>query len=462
MINKAITLRFSHCIYLLSAITFLFSESALSQLSKSQIDASLINDTVAEKKRHSKRTSAEQDAGGSFNPITTTGQRNSGQVAAFSEENQFTDREEQPKDLTFDVVTWNIEWFGSTDRGPEDEDLQLKNVIEVIKTIDADLYALQEIAEIDRFEALDDSLDEYRGFTTDYFRNQQVAYLFKSSVIDSINSGPLQEGQSRSDWASGRFPLMFEFNVTISEQTMRVFSYNIHAKAFSDEESYERRKDSAMTLKQYLDERRRTFNVLLLGDFNDMLSESTYSGEPSPYNTFVEDEHYFPITLSLEEQGAASFLSSEFKSMIDHIISTNLLTELHIDGVQEVENPEYIENFISTTSDHAPVWTRFDFTIEFEDPFEEIPDELAIGPNYPNPFGRQTIIPVALDRSTEMTIRVFDILGRPVQTITDQQFFTAGEHQIQFTSNDLGSGVYIYRIELGTGEVKTGKMTLLN
>ena len=242
---------------------------------------------------------------------------------------------------------------------------------------------------------------------------------------------------------------------------MRVFSYNIHAKAFGDRESYARRQDAAVTLKQYLDERRRTANILVLGDFNDMLIESTYRGEPSPYIPFLEDDHYFAVTLPLEEQGFISFLPGDFSSMIDHIISTRILTDIHINGAQRVENTGYIGSFVTTTSDHAPVWTRFDFTQPFDDEFQEIPDEFVVGPNYPNPFNSGTIIPVMLDRTTEMTVKVYDVTGREVAELVENQFFTAGSYNLPFSGSGLSSGVYFYRVELATGQTQTGKMILV-
>lgn len=369
--------------------------------------------------------------------------------------------EDQPKTETFDVVTWNIEWFGDSGRGPDDEDLQLRNVLEVVRTIDADLYAFQEIADEARFEALDDSLDQFRGFIANFSQNQKTAYLFRHSVIDSLDSGLLREQQEGFDWAGGRYPLYFEFDVNIEGQSMRVFSYNIHAKAFDDQESYERREGAAKSLKRYLDERRRTNNVLFLGDFNDMLTESTYRGEISPYINFIQDDHYFPLTLSLEEQGYISFLAGNFNSMIDHIVSTRILTDIHIDGAQRVENTGYIGSFVSTTSDHAPVWTRFDFTEPFEDDFEEIPDEFVVGPNYPNPFNTGTIIPLTLDRTTEITVAVFDVTGREVAVLVEEQLFTAGTHDLRFEGDGLSSGVYFYRVNLATGQSHLGKMVLV-
>lgn len=365
------------------------------------------------------------------------------------------------KDSTFDVVTWNIEWFGSETNGPDDLELQMKNVLEVIKTIDADLYAFQEIVDKPRYFALRDSLKEFSGFYSSYSQSLKTAYMFRTSIIDSLDSGLLRAEQDDDDWAGGRFPLFFEFDLTIGDKTLRVFTYNLHSKAFADQNAYNQRSNSAASLKKYLDRSRSNASVIILGDFNDGLTKSTYQNEPSPYEPFVQDEFYLPITLPLEQDGQASYLSEEFRSFIDHIIATNALKNIHVNGAQQVADISYIENFEITTSDHAPVWTRFDFTRDFDDTYEELPEEFLVGPNYPNPFNPSTTIPFELDEPTDVTVTVYDIMGRTVSVISENQSFNAGEHTLTFNAEGLTSGIYIYRIELGTGESRTQKMSLI-
>ena len=369
--------------------------------------------------------------------------------------------QEISKDSTFDVVTWNIEWFGSETNGPDDLDLQMNNVLEVIRTLDADLYAFQEIVDKPRYFALRDSLEDFSGFYSSYSQSLKTAYMFRTSIIDSLDSGLLEAQQNEADWAGGRFPLFFEFDLTIGEKKLRVFTYNLHSKAFADQNSYNQRSNSAASLKEYLDRSRSNASVIILGDFNDGLTESTFQNEPSPYEPFIQDGFYLPITLPLEQDGQASYLSEEFRSFIDHIVATNALKNIHIDGAQKVADISYIENFETTTSDHAPVWTRFDFTRDFDDTYEELPEEFLVGPNYPNPFNPSTTIPFELDEPTDVTFTVYDIMGRTISVVSDNQSFNAGEHTLTFNAEGLPSGIYIYRMELGTGETRTQKMTLI-
>ena len=369
-----------------------------------------------------------------------------------------------PKNETFDVVTWNIEWFGNNN-GPDDLDLQMNNVIEVIKTIDADLYALQEISNEQRFFALVDSLEDYSGFWANYSsQTQNTAYLYRADVIDHIDSGLLEAGQVPFDWAF-RLPLFFEFNATINGITRRIHSYNVHAKALSDEESYQRRQTASLRLKVYLDANRINENVMFIGDYNDQLTTSTFNNQDSPYKNFVDDDHYYTITQSLEERGFASYIAGQFRSMIDHITVTNELVDDHINGAERVENPNYIGSFISTTSDHAPVWTRFDFSrslVSTEDEYiSESPETFELNQNYPNPFNPTTNISFSVPERSDVTLKVYDVMGREVASIANSQTFTRGAHTLAFDASSLSSGMYIYRLTLDNGMSLSRKMMIV-
>ncbi|CAN5280399.1 hypothetical protein BH23BAC3_BH23BAC3_06140 [soil metagenome] len=370
-----------------------------------------------------------------------------------------------PKDQTFDVVTWNIEWFGDASSGPDDLDLQMNNVIEVITTIDADLYALQEIADETRFFALVDSLEDYSGFWADYItQNQKMAYLFRTAVIDSIDSGALIAGQQSFHWA-GRLPQFFEFDATVNGITRRINSYNVHAKAFGDEDSYNRRQQASLSLKTYFDNYKENENVLFLGDYNDMLTQSSFNGADSPFKNFIDDGNYLTITKSLEERGFASFIAGQFRSMIDHITVSNDLIDDHIDGAERVENPNYIGSYISTTSDHAPVWTRFDFSRSLVSTKDEIlteaPETYELNQNYPNPFNPTTNISFSLPGRAEVSLQVYDVMGREVAILANRQTFTGGRHTLAFDASNLASGMYIYRMTIDNGMALSRKMMVV-
>ena len=88
-----------------------------------------------------------------------------------------------------------------------------------------------------------------------------------------------------------------------------------------------------------------------------------------------------------------------------------------------------------------------------------IPLRFILYQNYPNPFNASTTISYSLSESSEVTIEIYDILGRKVETILESKN-QAGEHQIIWDAENQPSGVYLYRIQAGD-YAETKKMVLL-
>lgn len=81
------------------------------------------------------------------------------------------------------------------------------------------------------------------------------------------------------------------------------------------------------------------------------------------------------------------------------------------------------------------------------DDVAELPATIELDGNYPNPFNPSTTLKYAIPRSGEVSIRVFDALGRSVQVLKPGTQ-SAGSHEFAFEASDLASGVYFYRIDV--------------
>jgi hypothetical protein len=83
---------------------------------------------------------------------------------------------------------------------------------------------------------------------------------------------------------------------------------------------------------------------------------------------------------------------------------------------------------------------------------KNLPTDIKVGPNYPNPFNPETVIPIELPKAMDVKIIVYDILGRAVKTLYDGIMET-GRHYVRWDGRDeqqrkLASGVYLLRVEM--------------
>ncbi|MEZ4703559.1 MAG: T9SS type A sorting domain-containing protein [Rhodothermales bacterium] len=91
---------------------------------------------------------------------------------------------------------------------------------------------------------------------------------------------------------------------------------------------------------------------------------------------------------------------------------------------------------------------------------EPEPTTFTLEGNYPNPFNGSTSIQYVLPEAADVTLVVYDILGREVRLLL-QAREEAGRHIHRFTADGLASGVYLYVLRTGT-HVGVGKMLLVH
>jgi hypothetical protein len=110
-------------------------------------------------------------------------------------------------------------------------------------------------------------------------------------------------------------------------------------------------------------------------------------------------------------------------------------------------------------------WTNFDpqnynvYTAVSDPADAKVVAKKAAINNYPNPFNPTTAISYTVPTTSEVTLKVFNIRGQEVATLVDGEV-DAGTHSVTFTTDDLPSGTYFYKLS-GDGIDETHKMVLL-
>jgi hypothetical protein len=94
-----------------------------------------------------------------------------------------------------------------------------------------------------------------------------------------------------------------------------------------------------------------------------------------------------------------------------------------------------------------------------EGSFVDLPSEFALMKNYPNPFNAQTVIDYQLPTSSDVKLEVYNLLGKKVGTLVDQQQ-EAGYKSVTWDASEVSSGIYFYKLNAGE-YTETMRMTLI-
>ena len=298
------------------------------------------------------------------------------------------------RDDSFDVVAWNIEWFGDENNSPPagnpmSDAIQRDSVRTVLRRLDADVIAVEEIADDVLFAELVEGLEGYDYILSDAVSNpagtppfQKLGFIYKTATVTPVKTQallasihPLYNGgddsalvdyPSTTDrfYASGRLPFLMTADVTINGNTEQIDLIALHARAngsTASQNRYDMRRYDVEVLKDSLDVQFADRKVILLGDYNDDVDETVADGVPTTESSFIayvqDPENYNVVTSVLSDAGFRSFVSRE--NMIDHIAITNELYDNYIDNTASVGYQFYDEDYAFTASDHFPVSARF-------------------------------------------------------------------------------------------------------
>lgn len=89
----------------------------------------------------------------------------------------------------------------------------------------------------------------------------------------------------------------------------------------------------------------------------------------------------------------------------------------------------------------------------------QTPTQYRLNQNYPNPFNPSTVITYSIPISSNVVVKVYDMLGKLITTLLNE-YQEAGNYQVSFNAGELSNGIYYYKIQSGNF-VATKKMLLL-
>ena len=263
-----------------------------------------------------------------------------------------------------EICTWNIEWFGDKDAGPNDESKQFNNIKDVIERSKIDVWGMQEVSNSIAWANLVNSLTDYSAVLSTWSQTQKTGLLYNDKKFTFIYQKHIL-ALYQYEFASGRLPLEVALEYKHDNITDTCYFFVLHMKANTGSNSdkalaLNRRKTAANGLKAYLDAGFKGKYFFVIGDWNDDVDKSIYDNQTTPFKNFVDDTtNYFFASKLLTDAGKKSTVY--YSNMIDHICASKnvkLSFESNNDvGVFRLDN--YISSYGSTTSDHYPVYCKF-------------------------------------------------------------------------------------------------------
>ena len=92
------------------------------------------------------------------------------------------------------------------------------------------------------------------------------------------------------------------------------------------------------------------------------------------------------------------------------------------------------------------------------------PSNYALQQNYPNPFNPNTKIKYSVPQSSNVLIKVFDILGNEIETLVNEEK-SVGTYEVEFSVGQnsilsLSSGIYFYQLRAGIPSAGSGQSVI--
>lgn len=264
----------------------------------------------------------------------------------------------------FEVATWNIEHF------PKNGIQTINSLSLLIKNLDIDLIAVQEVASVSSFDSLLNRIPQWNGHLSDHTYNdgsyQKTGILYKSSFISVSNVRSLEINEYTPYGSAFPRPPLAAFVKVIDNSGLK-YDFTIivlHLKAFGGESNKARRQRACELLKNYIDEEIENGadpDFIVLGDWNDVLDDEP---EVNVFTVFLNDPRFVFLTANLKNQ--YSYIDTRYKSLIDHILITENSLQKYLPGETRVLylDMEY-SDYPAIISDHRPVAAMFEgFTLE--------------------------------------------------------------------------------------------------
>jgi endonuclease/exonuclease/phosphatase family metal-dependent hydrolase len=357
-------------------------------------------------------------------------------------------------DASFDVITWNVEWF------PKNGQSTVDSVRQIIQALDVDVLALQEISDTVLLKQMVDSLDGYETyFESSWFAG--LAYIYKT---DSVVINDIYEIYTTNPYWSAfpRSPMVMDLNFRndnfiIINNHFKCCGDGLLDLSDSDDEEF-RRNEASTLLKDYIDTNFADKRVVVLGDLNDILTDDA---DHNVFQTFIDDtNNYLFVDMAIAQGNSSDWSYPSWPSHIDHLLITN---ELFVEFENESSDIQTIpvDAFLSggfgeydtNISDHLPVGLKVQIAASPIGLDDENLSTLTVSPNPSNGF-----VNFSLEANfSNDQIVICNIRGQIVQTL---EVFK-GQNIVRWNTENIECGIYYASVKSSDKTKSTEKVVIM-
>ena len=255
-------------------------------------------------------------------------------------------------EFSLDIITWNLETF------PKHPNT-IEYVANFIYSLNPDIIALQEISSTSQFNSLLNLLgDAWIGY-----QSESLAYLININNL-TIADTPYTILEDYEYYFAYRSPyvLSIEFN------NQHYILIDIHFKCCgdgiienSDSDEEQRRLTANYYLKNYIDSQFNSQSVIILGDFNDELTDVNAN---NVFLEFLNDSNYYFADIDIANGPAENWSYPSWPSHLDHILVYNQYSQSNL-NTQTLKLDNYLiggwDKYDNYISDHRPVGINITF-----------------------------------------------------------------------------------------------------
>lgn len=188
-------------------------------------------------------------------------------------------------------------------------------------------------------------------------------------------------------------------------------------------------------------------------------ANSNLPGDQNISAVAVDNNNVVYAGFNFPRSSAFAKYENESWTVLDTSIVPEKYNNYALGYVNDIEIDANNNIWFATNMYGVFIYNENGVVVDVEENLDVVPQYFILHQNYPNPFNPTTSIEYQLVDAEKVSLKVYDVLGREVKTLVNEEKLP-GNYSVTFDASNLSSGIYFYRMQSGKF-IDTKKMILL-